>query len=79
MKVILRINGDILTGKCFIPDECLNTEYKVPFNKKASTHAINRAQDIMREDKILIFKWDGRSRYRKSETSAPIMDLVEVL
>ena len=76
MKVYLRINNGIKTRKINIPNGCLLSEFKVPYLPKISLSVINSAQDIMQKDKVLVFRWDGKSK--ESSEEIPILDLIEI-
>lgn len=79
MKVKLRLQTGIVTGGYVeIPDKCLG-EYKLPIHREMKAHLIGQIQDMITpettQNKCLIFKWDGKSRWGGNY---PIMDLVDI-
>lgn len=74
MKVFLRINEGVLTRKIDIPDSCLHTEFKLPYFPKVKLHAVNVAQSILRDEKIMTFKWDFSTKLQ----GIPVLDLTDI-
>ncbi len=82
MKVILRLNKGITTKTITIPDNCVSTEFRVPWEKVMNAAQMGQVMELGARFSIpyLVFRWDRKSIWGNgnAEQKIPIMDLVEV-
>jgi hypothetical protein len=82
MKVILRLNKGITTKTINIPESCVRTEFRVPWQKEMNAAQMGQVLELGAHfsQPHLIFRWDRKSIWGngKAEEKIPIMDLVEV-
>lgn len=79
MKAYLRINKGLLTKIVNIPDHCVRTDFRVPWDRKISANSIGEIAAagafLPPSVRCLVFQWD---RVSKDAADIPILDLIEV-